>query len=201
MRAVVAFLAIFLAAACASHPSTATKADCQLEEGGVYASMTGTSWHRLIVTNSEPVVHGTHIGLSYVLNLDPDPMVDRRDYASLADHGNLVITFGRQFRPRAGRPDDYIVEIHDDEHSMTRTRNRYGQAWFRGDDLDAILGGADDVHIFLRNAQGDTLREERITRSELIQVDALMSRLSAQIRELLVDPARLCAPEEEIVVT
>jgi len=201
MRVVALVLAMCSMASCASNPGTATKADCRLDEDGVYASMLGTSWRRLFVTDPEPVVHGTFVTLSYLLNLDPDPMADRRDYAGLADHGSLSITFGSQFPMRAGRPDEFVVEVRGIGRSMARRRNHDGQAWFRGDDLNEIFGGAGDVHVVLLNAEGDVVREERISRSELVHVDATMRRLSSRIREILVDPERLCAPEEVIVVT
>jgi hypothetical protein len=199
MRGLLLLLGCFLTA-CAVLPRTASKADCVVEERGVVVTMRGASWHRLVVAQSEPVVHGTHFGLMYTINLDPDPMADRRAYAGLADHATLYVTFGSQFA-RGVRRDPYVVELHGDGLSIARSRNQYGQAVFSGTDLDRLLGGASDIVILLRDAQGEVLRQERLTRNELIQVDTLMRGLSGQLSERLVDPARLCAPEEEIIVT
>lgn len=194
-------LLICFTTACASHPRAPTKANCMLEDQGVLVTMHGASWHRLLVAESEPVIHGTHINLIYALNLDPDPMADHRGYASLADHATLYVTFGQQFPRRNGQSAPYVVEVRGDGGAIARIRNRHGQAVFSGSELDRLLGSDADIEIALRDAQGAVLRRERITRNDLRSVDELMRRLSVQIGERLVDPARLCAPEEEIIVT
>ena len=194
-------LLICFTTACASHPRTPTKADCMLEDQGALVTMHGASWHRLLVAESEPVMHGTHISLNYTLNLDPDPMADHRGYAGLADHARLYVTIGRQFPRRNGGSAPYTVEVRGDGGAIARIRNRHGEAVFSGSELDRLLGSDADIEIALRDAQGSILRLERITRNDLRSADELMRRLSVQVGERLIDPARLCAPEEEIIVT
>ena len=172
-----------------------------LEEQGVLVTMHGASWHRLLPVDSESVLHGTHVSLNYTLNLDPDPMADHRDYLSLGDHARLYVTFGQQFSRRPGQWDTYVAELRGAGHVSARTPNRHGQAVFAGTEVDGLLEGEGDLTMVLRDAAGAVLREDRITRSDLRQVDALMRRLTSQMAEMLTDPARLCAPQEEIVVT
>lgn len=186
---------------CASQARVATKGDCILEDSGVVVTMHGASWHRLFVADSEPVMHGTHVSLSYVLNLDPDQMANQRNYGGLADHARLYVSFGRQFSTRRAQPADFVAEVRGEGLALTRPLNSDGQAFVEGTDLDAMLGGSGDIGIQLLDAQGEVLRRERISRNDLRQIDELVRRLSSQIRERLGDPARHCAPEEEIVVT
>lgn len=194
-------LLLCFVAACASHPRAPTKADCGLEEGGVYVSMYGISWNRLFVADSEPVTLGTHVGLSYVLNLDPDPAANQRRFDGLADHARLQVSLAGRGAVYRERSNNLQIEVRGEGLVLTRALDRNAHVSFEGTDLDAMLGGEGDIDILALDGQREVLRRERLSRGDLRQIDALMRRLSGELLGRLSDPPRFCAPEEEIIVT
>jgi hypothetical protein len=163
--------------------------------------MHGISWHHLFVADSEPVVHGTHVGLSYVLNLDPDPTANQRRYDGLANHARLYVIFAHRGAVYRERSDNLQVEVRGEGLALTRVLDRNAHVSFEGSDLDTMLRGEGDIEILLLGGQREVLRRERLSRAELREIDALMLRLSGELGGRLSDPARFCAREEEIIVT
>jgi hypothetical protein len=124
-------------------------------------------------------------------------MAERRTYAGLSDQARLRVYF-RDHYPPPQPSDSYTVEVQADGLTMTRSRER-GLTEFSGPVLDIILGSASDIEILLRNPQGEIVRQDQITRSELNQVDRLIATLSARLPELFADPESLCLPDEIVI--
>jgi hypothetical protein len=200
--AAFAALAVMLAASGANAQERApTKEDCAAHDQDVHvvATMRQVTWVRRIEHKPEGSLDGTFVRLVYELNLDPDAGAAQRLYEGLSQHGRLFITFGRQFRHPGIRPAGPLrAEVRAGDRVATFDLDENATIVLDGSLLADLLQSEGDIRVLVFDEDETMLRDDRLWRTQLAEVDGAIRRTIVTLQERLRDPAAHC-PVEEIV--
>lgn len=203
MRILVVLAMALLTCPSAVAERAPTKEDCFVREGSVNATMHGVQWYRRLERESGGSLYATQVRLSYDLNQDPDAGSEQRRFQGLAHGARFSVTFGHQFaHPRLRPAGVLLVVVRAGAYEVRRQLGAYPEVVIDGPILERMLGSDEALSIMLLGTGNQVLREERIGRAELLQIERTMRALTAEIEAHLRDPARYCpVDDDEIVLT